>query len=400
MKRIKVLYLIDVFTGSDGGTEQHLLYLLKNLPRSHIHPHVAVLYPSDAGTELLSPSPPLFLNAWRGWSVLGLARPILQLVDYVNRHGIDIVHTFFSTSETAAVLGRLLGMQQPIVAARRNAGDTHTWLSLLGIRLRSNFISTFLFNSYNVSQDRARLEHIPIKKVAVIVNPAPKERILHGLSHPLRKKDVGVEEGDLVVGIVGTIRRVKDHETFLRAARLVLDRVPNTTFLIVGRDETGDGFRLKEIAQQLGIAHKVRWLGVVGNPLTVIHLFDVGVLCSRSEGLSNTLIEYAAAGIPTVATDVGGNGEVVTNGVNGFLVPPGCPNELAASSVKLLSDPGLRRTYGLAGRAKVAREFEEGEVISAYAMFYRKHVDYLRRACAANGKAPGCEHFLNNFKTG
>src|SRR5207302_2252037 len=79
---------------------------------------------------------------------------------------------------------------------------------------------------------------------------------------------------------------------------------------------------------------------------------------------------YAAAGVPTVATDVGGNGEVVANGENGFLVAPGNPEELAEAIVKLLADPALRRSCGQAGRARVAREFDEETVVSAYTKFY------------------------------
>ena len=374
MKTIRVLYLIDEFSGSDGGTEQHLLYLLKNLPRAHVLPHVAVLFPSPVGGDALAPFAPLWLNAWRGWSLFGLVKPLFQLVDYVHRHAIDVVHTFFSTSETTAVLARLLGMRCPVVAARRNAGYAHSRLGLIGTRLRNRFISRFLFNSRNVSATLARLEWIPAKMTAVIVNPGPKERMQQGLLHPLRREDVGIDERNHIVGIVGTIRRVKDHETFIRAARLVIDRAPETTFLIVGQDDRGEEARLKALACALGVAQNIRWLGIVANPVTIMPLFDVAVLSSRSEGLSNTLIEYAAAGVPIVATDVGGNGEVVAHGENGFLVPPGCPEDLANAIVKLLEDRGLRRSCGLAGRAKVAREFDEETVIRAYTRFYEQLV--------------------------
>ncbi len=173
MKPIRVLYLIDEFSGSDGGTEQHLLFLLTNLPRADVCPHVAVLYPSEIGAATLCPFSPLMLNARQGWSVMGLIKPVFRLLRYVRRQNIDVVHTFFSTSETTAVLARLFGMRRPIVAARRNAGHTHSPFRLLGTRVRNKLISGFLFNSRRVRATLGRLEWIPDSKTAVIANPAP-----------------------------------------------------------------------------------------------------------------------------------------------------------------------------------------------------------------------------------
>src|SRR5262245_37987206 len=110
MKTIQVLFLIDEFDGAAGGTEQHLLYLLKHLPQALVKPHVAVLYPTGATVEALSPFCPLYLNAWRGWSLLGLLKPVVDLVGYVRRNGIDIIHTFFPTSETVTLMAGMVGM--------------------------------------------------------------------------------------------------------------------------------------------------------------------------------------------------------------------------------------------------------------------------------------------------
>ncbi len=135
-------------------------------------------------------------------------------------------------------------------------------------------------------------------------------------------------------------------------------------------------------------------------------VFDVAVLSSRSEGLSNTLIEYAAAGLPIVATDVGGNGEVVAHGENGYLVPPGRPDQLADAIVQLLRDPALRATFGRAGQAKVAREFDEETVTGAYVDYYqslvrersRKQTMSLRASSAEGGSVgtagPKCKASL------
>jgi glycosyltransferase involved in cell wall biosynthesis/peptidoglycan/xylan/chitin deacetylase (PgdA/CDA1 family) len=367
---VKVLFLLDMWFGADGGTEQHLLYLLRRLPAAGVQAHVAVLYGGDYLGQL-APFSPLFLHARGGTSVFGLIRPVLRLADYAERHAIDIIHTIFPTSETASLMLNLIDRARPIVAARRNAGHLHTPFSLLRTRLQNHLIQTFLFNSRNVQESLGRLEGIPGGKTAVIYNPVPRARINEGLARPWRKEELGLGADVPVVGMVGSVRPVKDYETLVRAARFVLDRVPKTTFLAIGREEGTEGQRLRALAAKLGVAGNIRWVGSIDNPVAILPLVDVGVLCSRAEGLSNTLIEYGAAGIPAVATNVGGNSEVVIEGETGFLVPPASPERLAERLVQLLLNPDLRRELGERAKVRTALTFDEDRVLESYTSFYR-----------------------------
>jgi len=101
----------------------------------------------------------------------------------------------------------------------------------------------------------------------------------------------------------------------------------------------------------------VIFTGPHDEPYSLIKSFDIGVLASDSEGLSNAILEYMAAAIPVVATAVGGNPELVQDGVNGYLVAPGNPEALGDAVIRLLADPGLRRRFGAAGRALVDSRF-------------------------------------------
>jgi glycosyltransferase involved in cell wall biosynthesis len=98
----------------------------------------------------------------------------------------------------------------------------------------------------------------------------------------------------------------------------------------------------------------------------------VGVLSSRSEGLSNALIEYAGVGIPTVATDVGGNSEVVEEGQTGFLVPPGSPERMAERICRLLAGGELRRTFGDNARRRAEVCYSEKRVLEEYVSLYQR----------------------------
>jgi L-malate glycosyltransferase len=369
---VRVLFLIDQFDGADGGTEQHLLYLLHNLPRTRFALKVAVLYGREPSAgEHLGPFAPYFLDLLPRRSLSDKFRVARRVAAVIRDEAIDVVHTFFPASEAVALLAVWWARRGRVVAARRNVGHWHSPWSLWRARLQAPFIHHFLANCEAAKLRAAHLEGIPARRISVVPNPAPRQRIRDGLSAAKTRAELGIREGQRVVGIVGSIRPIKDHFTFLRAARLILDQEPTTRFLIVGRQWPDVSPALFQLADDLGIARQVVWTGQVDNPVTLMPLFDVAVLSSRAEGLANTLIEYAAVGLPTVATDVGGNREVVVDEETGFLVPPEDPALLADRVVRLLRDEPLRQAFGTKARARAAAAFSEERVLRAYEQFYR-----------------------------
>ena len=166
--------------------------------------------------------------------------------------------------------------------------------------------------------------------------------------------ELGLRTGVRIIGTVGRLQPVKDQANLIRAFRRVHDRLPDTALVIVG-----DGSLRKELerlAADEGIAGATRFLGDrndVARLLQGMHLF---VLPSLSEGYSIALLEACAAGLPIVATAVGGNAEIVRDGINGLLVPPGDPVALAASVADLLQSPKCIVAMGRAGRAWVMNE--------------------------------------------
>ena len=146
---------------------------------------------------------------------------------------------------------------------------------------------------------------------------------------------LGLEEDEQVVGVVGSLYPVKGHEYLLAAIPQVLRFHPHTTFLIVGR---GDLRVAEEEAKQRGLEKHVRFLGFREDVSALLSLMGIFVLPSLSEGLSIALLEAMASGKPVIATDVGGNPEVVVDDETGFLVPPRDADALAAKLLLLLAD--------------------------------------------------------------
>ena len=157
-----------------------------------------------------------------------------------------------------------------------------------------------------------------------------------------------------VVGIVGRLSPVKDHATFLRAAVRISVASPDTTFVVAG--DGPDRAALQLEARAL-LGDRIRFLGWVNDIPTLYAACDVVALTSRTEGTPVALIEAAAAGIPVVATDVGGVAEVVRDGSTGCTVPAGDDVAVAAAILSLLQDPARARDMGEAGAAHVRSRF-------------------------------------------
>jgi L-malate glycosyltransferase len=131
--------------------------------------------------------------------------------------------------------------------------------------------------------------------------------------------------------------------------------VPDAAFIIAGEGELKEA--TQELARSLGIADRTFFIGRCQDVGSVLSISDVCVLSSSSEGFSNAILEYMAAGRPVVATDVGGAREAVVHGETGYLVAAGDDVQLADHIVELLTDPESARLMGEAGRRRVNEKF-------------------------------------------
>ena len=161
-----------------------------------------------------------------------------------------------------------------------------------------------------------------------------------------------------VVGYVGRITPEKDLHTWVRVAALVVQQFPHAYFMLVGNGKD-DGLLhdLQHLANTLGIAKQVVFHGYHENPQSFYAAFDLFLLTSVTEGLSNSLLEAMAMGIPTVVTRVGGNEELVVDGHTGYVLPPGDVQGIAQAIITLAQNQQLRRDMGQAGRKRIEREF-------------------------------------------
>jgi glycosyltransferase involved in cell wall biosynthesis len=249
---------------------------------------------------------------------------------------------------------KLAGMR--VLVSRRDMGIWYTPSVLRILRFVSRFVDRYVANSRTVARYVQDQEGVSADRISVIYNGY----------EPYRESNVatcggsllpGVALGTPVIGIVANLRPVKRIDTLVDAFAAVSQTFPAARLVVVGDCSSPQAFstarELGALVDRLRIRERVIFTGQVDEPMKYVERFTVAVLCSESEGFSNSIIEYMQAGRPVVCTDTGGNPEIVIDGCNGFLVPVGDVRTLAERLVRLLSNSALARQLGAAGRETV-----------------------------------------------
>ncbi len=333
---IRVCFIIDRL--SRAGTESQLLLLINRLDRDQITPYLCLLDGDDPTTQVLLPDncPIMQLGVRRLSSVTAL-RQAFRFWRFLRREQIDVVQTYFlDSTRFAAPIAKAAGVKA-VFGSRRNIGH---WMTPRDVRIarfyNRYFIDKIVANSQAARQSVIEQEGIDPDRVVVVPNGIDLDRFKDIPSW--QPKPAGIPRK---VGMVGNLREVKGPDLFIRAAKLVLEEHPDTHFEIAG---AGDPSPYQQLIDELEIADKVRLLGPVTQVPAFLATLDVAVLPSRAEGLSNALLEYMAAGRPIVATDVGGNRELIRSGENGELVHA-VDSSIAHKIAIILSQPCLAQIY-------------------------------------------------------
>lgn len=300
----------------------------------------------------------------------------LRLWRMLRRLGPDVVHTYNIAAIDCAPVAALAGVPVRIHAEHgRDVWDLHgTRAKYIWMR---RVMALFIHRFVPVSRE---LEHwlqgrvgLSARKVTRICNGVDADRFHPPLGVRERLPVEGFSAPEqFVIGCVGRIDAVKDHATLLRAFAHLVETVPSGAKKL-RLAILGDGPELADIrrlATDIGV-DSIVWLpGAREDVADLVRGFDVFVLSSLVEGIALTLLEAMACARPVVVTRVGGNPELVVDGVNGRLVPVSDPVALAAALRDYLENPDLAHRHGTAGRERVEREFSIGAMVSAYLHLY------------------------------
>jgi glycosyltransferase involved in cell wall biosynthesis len=214
-----------------------------------------------------------------------------------------------------------------------------------------------------------KYENYPAARVKIVYNGIDLHRFAaQQIDTVVKRQSLGIAPDVKIIGIVGRLDPIKNHAMLLRAFQQVLQHVPDTYLLIVG--EGPEEQRLKTLAKALDIVEHTLFLDARHDIPELLRIFDVFVLSSFREGTSVSLLEAMGTGLPVVATNVGGNPEVVVDQGTGYLTPSDQEQEMAAKVIALLQDQEMRRKLGQAGQQRVRTMFSLEKMVKTYTDFY------------------------------
>ena len=358
---VRVCFLIDELAAA--GTETQLLALVRRLDRRRVRPYLCLLRGESAASRALEPDD---CPVWR-LGVRSLRGPatllkMTRFIRFLRRERIDVVQAYFADSSYFGLPAAWLAGVPHRLRTRNNLGH---WLTPMHGRLGRLLNAVTTGSVVNCSAARAALlaaEGPRPETVTVLENGVDHARFL---AVPPRAPAT-----PRTVGAVANLRPVKGLDVLLDAATRLADGYPDLRFQVAGEGEMRRP--LEESARERGLEGRFRLLGAVSDIPAFLAGLDVAVLCSRSEGMSNALLEYMAAGRPVVATAVGAAPDLIEDGVHGLLVPPGDPGKLAEAMGRLLREPQMARRLGEAARRRARDRYSREAMVERFTDFYER----------------------------
>lgn len=371
MPPIKIVFAIKEM--EMGGSQTHLLQVFRLLDRNRFEPHLYCLSGKGALLDgVRSLGVPVEAGTMRGFKGVAAVRGVLRLRRFLRAVQPAVLHNYLIRANfIGSIAGRLAGV--PVVLCSKRGCHERRGYELASVKV-SNFLADgVMTNADAVREFVHENEGCPREKMVVIPSGVDTERF-RPLGAGGFKERLGLDPGRPVVGVVTRSRVRKGVEEFLRAMVSVRERFAGAQAAIVGEVELDDA--LRRVVEEGGLSPDLKLLGRRHDMPEVLAAFDVFVLCSHDEGMSNAILEAMAMELPVVATDVGGTGEVVRRGESGLLVPPRDPAPVAAAVCEILAAPERGRRMGEMGRRIVEAGFSARSMVRQMEEYY---LDMLRR---------------------
>jgi glycosyltransferase involved in cell wall biosynthesis len=370
-----------------GGAEQQLLELVRGIDKDHFHPVVAPLYPGG-GLEAE-------FQAADGVEIIPLNRrnkldpsPLWKIHRILRHRKVDIVQPFLSPAtffglmpalareSTLTVVTERCGVRRTRGLGYKTYRTVEDWMSQLADAIVPNSAA---------GQDMLLARGLPASRIHVIYNGINLDRLrVNTVAAAEHRAQMGASPTTRVIGMLASLTPAKGHATAIRAMAQLKDREPDICLAIVGDGPLRS--ELEQLTQELGIESQVHFFGYRRNVSDFLASFDVLVSASRdNEGCSNSILEAMALNVPVVATDIGGNRELVIEGETGWLVEPDNPSSLATMLARVLPDVGATAAVAERARNTVHAQFGLERMVQEYESLYQS----LLRAGDALADADG-----------
>jgi glycosyltransferase involved in cell wall biosynthesis len=307
-------------------------------------------------------------------------KAFISIFQFLRKSKPDIVHTHTSK---AGMLGRLAAWMArvPIIIHTPHGhvfyghfGKSLSRIFLQMEKLLGRITHHHIALTQEECNDYLRLKVSQASKTTVIHSGVDLQRFSKGAKQRTRKREeLGISPDSLVIGYVGWLIPIKGATHLVSAMARVAEKYPKSLLILVGKgdDKGEEEIKLKKQVERAGLADKIRFLGWRSDVDEIMGCFDIFVLPSLNEGMGRVLVEAMAAGLPIVASRVGGIPDLVKDGQNGLLAPPADAIALGNGIAALLEDKKIRKRMGQVGK-KMCRQYSTEAMVTPIDNLYRE----------------------------
>ncbi|TVP52823.1 MAG: glycosyltransferase [Halomonadaceae bacterium] len=359
----KILFVIDHFRDPYAGAEGQLFQLVSHLDPSRYLPHLLVFSDSAYLSSGQFPCDYTVVGQQRLRSPALWVRLVIMARSF-RKQGFRLAHIMFNdASIICPPVFSLVGIKS--IITRLDMGYWYTPGLLRTLRLTGRFADIALANSQAVAQVTHMQERIPQERLHVIYNGVADS---DGTApDPVAELEHLKQQGATIAMLVANIRPIKRIQDAVQAVANLGKAFPDLHLVVIGG---GDSAALEQQAESAGARQRVHFMGSRNDVPACLHYGDIGLICSESEGFSNSIIEYMQQGLPVVCTAVGGNPEAIQHGENGLLYEVGDVAGLEAQLTNLLSDPEWRQTLGERCRLQAKERYSLAQLAANHQALY------------------------------
>ncbi len=366
-RKANVLHVCE--TGGAGGAETVLFNIVNNLDRLKYNSYAAIFRTGWLHQKLADNNIKTFLlKSTRPFDV-GL---LVRMRKTIKKNNIDLVHSHLPDANTYSCIAAATAGVPIIATYHGQIGKSGKKIDIGNLKLRivRRFAAKVVTVSDYLKNELIQMAGFPSQRIHTIYNGIDFSRFNHDVDINEKKRELGLNRSDKLVGMVGNIRPTKGYEYYIRAAAIITKKIENVKFLIIG---DGPPYLKEKVINEinnLGLSDRVLMLGFREDVPELLKILDVFVLSSISEGLSIATIEAMGAYVPVVATDCGGPREIIENEKNGFLVPSENEEKLAEKITLILEDRELSKSLSINAARHVRERFNIERMIDNYQRLY------------------------------